>query len=103
MNIKKGDKVQVISGKDNGKTGVVKLVLPTENKVVVENLNTVKRHVKPGVVTKEGGILTLEKPMSASKVMIYCDKCGKPTRIGHTIVNGKKFRICTKCKEVLDK
>jgi large subunit ribosomal protein L24 len=103
MKIKKGDKVQIISGKEKGKTGTVKLTLPADKKVVVENINTVKRHVKPGVLSKEGGIVTFEKPLDVSKVMIYCEKCGRPTRVGYRIINDKKFRVCTKCEEVLDK
>lgn len=103
MKVKKGDKVQVISGKEKGKTGTVKLTIPENNKVVVENINSVKRHVKPGVVSKEGGIVTFEKPISASKVMVYCEKCQRPVRVGYKIIKDKKFRVCAKCGEVLDK
>ncbi len=103
MKIKKGDKVQVISGKEKGKTGTVKLALPEVKKVVVENINLVKRHVKPGVLSKEGGIVTFEKPIDVSKIMIYCEKCGRPTRVSYKFVKEKKYRVCTKCEEVLDK
>jgi large subunit ribosomal protein L24 len=103
MKIKLKDKVKVISGKDKGKVGEVLRVLPVERKIVVQGVNIVKRHVKPGVINKEGGIVTFEKPIDVSNVMFFDEKENKTSRIGYSIVDGKKFRIIKKSKEVLNK
>jgi large subunit ribosomal protein L24 len=103
MKIRKNDKVKVILGKDAGKTGKVLMVLKERGKVVVEGVNIVKRHVKPGAVSKEGGIIKIEKPITVSNVMLVCEKCGKPVRIGISTVGSKKYRICKKCGEVFGK
>lgn len=102
MKIKKGDKVKVITGKDAGKTGVVLRVFPGEGKVLVEGVNKVKKHVKPGAVSKEGGILSIEKPVDISNVMFFNSKLNKAVRVGYKIVDGKKQRICKESGEVLD-
>ncbi|MFH1295539.1 MAG: 50S ribosomal protein L24 [bacterium] len=101
MKIKKNDKVKVLVGKDRGKQGKVLLVLKDDRKVVVEGINLVSRHVKPGKLSKEGGIVKIEKPISVSNVMFICERCGKPSRIGAAIVGDKKYRVCKKCGEVL--
>ncbi len=104
MKIKKGDKVQVISGNDKGRTGKVVRVLPRENKVVVKGINVVKKHVKPSEVEgQEGGILKIEKPIYASKLMVVCPQCREPTRIGYQIKADKKQRVCKKCDSLLNK
>lgn len=103
MKIKLKDKVKIISGKDKGKVGEVLRVLPVERKVVVQGVNIVKRHVKPGVVNKEGGIVTFEKPIDVSNVMFFDEKENKASRIGYSVVDGKKYRIIKKTKEVLKK
>jgi large subunit ribosomal protein L24 len=103
MKIRLKDKVKVISGKDKGKTGEVIKVLPLENKVVVQGVNIVKRHVKPGVINKEGGIVTFEKPVDVSNVMFLDEKENKPSRLGYNVVDGKKFRFIKKTGEVLKK
>lgn len=103
MKIKLKDKVKVISGKDKGKVGEVLRVLPVERKIVVQGVNIVKRHVKPGVINKEGGIVTFEKPIDVSNVMFFDEKENKTSRIGYSVVDGKKFRIIKKSKEVLNK
>jgi large subunit ribosomal protein L24 len=103
MKIRLKDKVKVISGKDKGKIGEVIKVLPLENKVIVQGINLVKRHVKPGVINKEGGIVTFEKPLSVSNVMFFDEKEGKPSRLGYTLSDGKKFRVLKRTKEVLTK
>lgn len=103
MKIRLKDKVKVISGKDKGKVGEVLRVLPVENKVVVQGVNIVKRHVKPGVINKEGGIVTFEKPINVSNVMFFDEKENKPSRIGYSVVDGKKFRVIKKTNEVLKK
>lgn len=103
MKIRLKDKVKVISGKDKGKIGEVIKVLPLESKVIVQGVNMVKRHVKPGVVNKEGGIITFEKPISVSNVMYFDDKEGKPSKLGYSLADGKKFRIIKRTKEILVK
>jgi large subunit ribosomal protein L24 len=103
MKIKLKDKVKVISGKDKGKVGEILKVLPLERKVVVQGVNIVKRHVKPGVVNKEGGIVTFEKPIDVSNVMFFDEKENKTSRIGYSVVDGKKYRLIKKSKEVLNK
>ena len=89
MNVKKGDTVIVLSGKDKGKQGKVLGTVPSEAKVVVEGINMVTCHVKP---RKQG-----EAAMYASKVQVVCPKCNKGTRIAHKIENGKKTRVCKHC------
>ncbi|ADU25963.1 50S ribosomal protein L24 [Ethanoligenens harbinense] len=102
VHVKKGDTVQVISGKDRGKQGKVLEVSPKEGKVIVEGRNMVTKHVKPRKMGEQGGIVKAEGALYASKVMIVCPKCGKPTRIGHTIAeDGTKTRVCRKCGATL--
>jgi len=103
MKIRKGDKVKVISGKDKGKISSVLRVLPDRNQLVVEGVGVVKRHVKPGTISKEGGIVNVEKAISASNVMYYDDKGKKTLRIGYKVIDGKKYRINKKTGDVLDK
>lgn len=102
MKIQKGDKVKIIKGKDRGKTGAVLHVFKKTNKVLVEGINMVKRHVKPGVVSKEGGIVNIEKPISASNVMYWDEKAAKTTRVGYKISDEKKYRISKKTGDVLE-
>ncbi|HRY12948.1 MAG TPA: 50S ribosomal protein L24 [Syntrophomonadaceae bacterium] len=103
MNIKKGDMVTVIAGKDLGKKGKVLRVIPTENRVVVEGINKAKKHQKPTRSLPQGGILQVESPLNASNVMLLCTKCNKPTRGASKILdNGHKARVCKQCGEVLD-
>ena len=97
MNIKKNDKVVVLSGKDKGKEGKVLTAMPAEKKVVVEGVNVATCHVKPRKQGEEGGIVRREIPMYASKVMLVCPKCGKPTRVASKVEDGKKVRVCKKC------
>ena len=97
MNVKKGDTVIVLSGKDKGKQGKVLGTVPSESKVVVEGINMVTCHVKPRKQGETGGIVQREAALYASKVQVVCPKCGKPTRVGHTVVDGKKVRACKKC------
>ena len=97
MNIKKGDTVVVLSGKDKGKQGKVLGTVPSEAKVVVEGINMVTCHVKPRKQGETGGIGQREAAMYASKVQVVCPKCNKGTRIAHKIENGKKTRVCKHC------
>ena len=97
MKIKKGDNVIVLSGNDKGKTGEVIEVIPKTQKIKVKGVNVRKKHVKaaPG---REGGIIPVEFPIHSSVVGLVCPKCGKTTRVGYVIEDGKKFRICKKCE-----
>ncbi len=102
MNFKTGDKVVVIAGKDKGKVGTITKVLARENRVIVEGINIVKKHIKPNG-QEAGSIVDIEAPIHASNVMIQDPKTKKPTRIGHTTLkDGKKVRVCKKSKENLD-
>ena len=83
MSIKKGDKVEVLSGKDRGKQGIVLRALPKEGKVVVEGVAIVKKAVKPNQQNQQGGIVSQEAAIDASNVNLVCPKCGQRTRVGH--------------------
>ena len=97
MNIKKDDKVIVLSGKDKGKQGKVLSGDPKAMKVVVEGVNVATKHQKPMKQGQDGGIIKVETPIYVSKVQLVCPKCGKGTRVGHKIADGKKVRVCKKC------
>ena len=97
MKIKKGDTVQVLSGNDKGKTGEVLEIMPKDNKVIVKGVNIRKKHVKPRRQGEEGGIIASEAAVVSSKLNVVCPKCNKPTRIGYSVKDAKKVRICKKC------
>ena len=97
MNVKTGDTVQVITGKDKGQTGKVISVMPKEGKVVVEKVNMVSRHVKARKQGDESGIIQKEAPMYASKVMLFCPKCNRGVRSGRKVEGDKKVRVCKRC------
>ena len=97
MNVKKGDKVQVLSGKDKGAIGEVLRAFPAEGKVIVEGVAMVKRHQRPTQANQQGGILEREAAIDVSNVMLICPKCSKPTRVGHTGTGTDKKRVCKKC------
>ena len=97
MNIKKGDTIVVLSGKDKGKQGKVLGTVPGSLKVVVEGINMVTCHVKPRRQGEEGGIVKREAAIYASKVQVVCPKCSKATRVAYEIKDGKKVRTCKKC------
>ena len=97
MKIRKGDNVKVLSGNDKGKTGEVLDVIPKTQRVIVKGVNIRKKHVKPRKAGEEGGIIPSEFPIHSSKVNVLCPKCGKATRIGYTVENGEKVRVCKKC------
>lgn len=101
--IKKGDLVLVIAGKDKGKKGKVISVLPKENKVIVEGINIVKKHMRPTPKNRQGGIIEKPAPLYRCKVMLVCPRCNQPTRIKNSILEtGQKVRVCKKCNEVID-
>ncbi len=97
MRIRKGDRVQVLHGKDRGKSGDVMRAIPSENKVIVEGVNISKRHSRPRRGTMQGGIIDKDMPMHVASVAIVCSNCG-PTRIGYRQdEQGRKLRVCKKC------
>jgi large subunit ribosomal protein L24 len=103
IHLKKDDKVKVIAGKDKGKVGKVLKVNGKKNRVLVENINVVKRHTKPNAQNRQGGILESEAPIHWSNVMLMCNKCIEPVRVKtKTLDDGKKVRICRKCSEIID-
>lgn len=103
MEIRKNDTVRVIAGKDRGKQGKVIQSLPREQRVVVEGVNLIKRHAKARPGIRQAGIVQREAPIHVSNVMLVCSKCGKTTRIRHTILDdGRKVRACLKCGETID-
>ena len=103
LHVKTGDRVIVIAGKDKGKTGNVKKAYPSEGKVSVEGANMITKAQKPMPAAGiQGGLIKLEAPMDASKVMIVCPACEKATKVAHKVVDGKKVRVCKKCGEQLD-
>jgi large subunit ribosomal protein L24 len=100
--IKKEDTVMVITGRDRGKTGKVMRLIPAENRLIVERLNVVKRHSRPQGGASAGGIVEKEAPIHISNVMIFCERCNAPVRIGaKTAADGSKSRICRRCGEAL--
>jgi len=101
IKLKKEDTVKVISGKDKGKTGRILRVQHDTGKVIVQDINIVKKAVRPKRQNEKGGIIDLEAPIDASKVMIVCKKCGKTTRIGYRFDGEDKVRFCKKCGELL--
>ncbi len=103
MKIRKNDTVQVMAGKDRGKRGKVRFAYPKKNRVLVEGINFIKKHSRARGQVKQAGIIDLEAPIDVSDVMLLCEKCNRPTRVGFTFLeDGKKVRICRKCKEVID-
>lgn len=103
LHVKKNDTVLVLSGKDAGKQGKVLMASPKVGKVIVEGVQVVTKHQKSRGVGMPGGIIHQEAPIASSKVMLVCDKCSKPTRIGHKILeNGAKTRVCKKCGVEID-
>ena len=103
MKIRKDDTVQVLSGKDRGKTGKVHSVDPAKSRVVVAGVHMIKRHTKPGRVRTQAGIVEREAPIALSNVMLVCNKCNKPTRVAFRFIEGdKKVRSCRKCGEIID-
>ena len=101
MNIKTGDTVIVLSGDDKGATGKVIAVSPKENKVIVEKVNMIHKHVKPRKQGDEGGIIDAEGAIYASKVALYCSNCKQGVRVKHQMDGDKKIRVCAKCGKEL--
>ncbi len=103
MAVRKNDMVVVIAGKDKGKRGKVLRVIPESRGVVVEKINIVKRHTRPGPTTAQGGVVEKEAPLHPSNVMLICGRCDRPVRTGHSfLADGRKVRVCKQCGESLD-
>ncbi len=101
--LKKNDKVKIIAGKDKGKIGKVLKVIRKDNRVIVENINVVKKHTRPSAQNRQGGIVENESPLHVSNVMLMCNKCVSPGRVKmKRLDDGKKVRFCSKCGEVMD-
>ena len=108
MKIKKGDTVLIIAGKDRGKQGTVSRAMPQVNKVIVEGLNVVKKHVRPQGQTRQGGVIEKAMPLQVSNTMLICTECGEPTRVGHerrsvgADQKVRSVRVCKKCHKIIE-
>jgi large subunit ribosomal protein L24 len=103
VRLKKNDLVEVTTGKERGKTGKILRVIREKNQVVIEKVNLIKRHTRPSPTTGQGGIVEKEAPVFVSKVRLICPKCATGTRTRMTRTGeGKKVRVCLKCKELID-
>ena len=103
MKVKVNDTVLVLTGKYKGKQGKVLKTEPKSGRVIVEGVNLVNKHEKARKANETSRIVTEEAPIDVSNVEVVCDKCGKATRVAHSIVDGKKVRVCKKCGASLDK
>lgn len=104
MSIRTGDEVVVIAGKDRGKRGRVTRVMPEANRVVIDGVNMVKRHLRRQPNSLQAGIIDMPAPMSRANVMLVCPNCNEPSRGSRTILpSGKHVRMCRKCGEIIDK
>jgi len=103
LSVRKNDNVMVIAGKEKGKTGKIIKVLSDDNRVIVERINLVKRHVRPRSAQQPGGIVEKEASIHLSNIMVMCDPCNAPVRLGtKRLADGKKVRICRRCGENLE-
>jgi large subunit ribosomal protein L24 len=101
--IKVDDKVKILVGKDRGKIGKVLKLNKKKNRILVENINIIKRHQRPSAQHRQGGIIETESPIHLSNVMLMCNKCVSPIRIKmKRLEDGKKMRVCRKCNEIID-
>ncbi len=103
MKIRKNDTVLVIAGKDKGKTGKVRFAYPKKERVMVEGINFIKRHIRARGRVRQAGIIQLEASIPVSNVMLLCSRCNRPTRIGFRFLeDGRKVRACNRCSKVID-
>jgi large subunit ribosomal protein L24 len=101
--LKKNDNVMVMAGKEKGKTGKILKVLPKKDRAVVEKVNFIKRHMRPGAHSREGGIVEKENPLPIANLMVVCSRCTDPARVGRKVLeDGKSVRYCKKCGELLE-
>ena len=104
IHVKRGDTVEVITGKYRGKRGKVLRVIPKHGRIIVEGVMVAKRHMKPTEKMPAGGIVEKEMPFVAGKAMLVCTRCGRAVRFGHRILeDGAKVRVCRHCGEIIDK
>jgi large subunit ribosomal protein L24 len=103
MKIKKDDTVMIIAGKDKGKKGKVRFAYPKKQQIIVEGINFIKKHSRAKGAVRQAGIIDLEAPIPISNVMLLCDKCSKPSRIGfEKLEDGRRVRVCRSCHEVIE-
>ncbi len=102
MKIRKDDNVLVVLGKDRGKKGKVRIAFPADQRVIIEGVNLIKKHAKAIRDVRQAGIIEREAPVNISNVMLLCDKCNHPTRVGYRLLeDGSKVRVCRVCHEVI--
>jgi large subunit ribosomal protein L24 len=101
MKIHVNDTVEIVKGKDKGKTGKVEKVFPRKMAVLIGGVNQFKRHSKPRLQNQPAGIITITKPLPVSNIALLCTKCKKKTRVGYLMSQGKKVRVCRKCDEII--
>lgn len=101
MKLKKGDEVEVIKGKDKGKVRRIEKTLPKEGKVLVAGVNNFKKHLKARSQKQPSEIITIQKPLAIASVRLICSKCRAKTRVGYTVEEGKKMRVCKKCEQII--
>lgn len=103
MKIRKNDTVLVIAGRDKGKKGKVRVAIPKKERLLVDGINMIKKHARPTGQARQAGIIEREASIHVSSVMLLCEKCGKPARVGRRLLaDGKKVRFCKACGEVVD-
>ncbi|UCB43470.1 MAG: 50S ribosomal protein L24 [Dehalococcoidales bacterium] len=103
MKIRKNDNVLVVTGKDKGKRGRVRFAYPKKNRVLVEGVNFIKMHSRARAQMRQAGIIEREAPINVSNVMLVCNRCNRPVRVGfRKLEDGRKVRICRGCNEVVD-
>ena len=103
MEIRKNDNVLVIAGKDKGKKGKVRFAYPKDGKVMVDGINFIKKHTRARGRVRQAGIIELEAPIHVSNVMLLCNRCNHPARIGFRFLeDGRRVRVCRSCREVID-
>ncbi len=104
FHIRKNDLVEVIAGKEKGKTGKVLQVFPKKDRVLVEKVNFIKRHSRPSAKTRQGGIIQKEAPLHVTNVLLVCPKCNKGERMGNKkLDDGKKALVCKACGELIER
>jgi large subunit ribosomal protein L24 len=103
LNVRRGDRVKVITGKDKGKEGKVLRAFPEKQRVVVEGVHKIKKHTRPTQSQPQGGILEIEGTIHVSNVMLVCPNCGEPTRVGHKREDGARLRVCKRCEKQIEK
>ncbi len=97
MKLKKGDNVIVMAGKDQGLTGKVLKVLPTENRLVIDGVNLIKRRTRPKKAGEKGQVVQVAYPITAAKVMFKCSRCNRGVRVGYRLGGKSKVRVCRRC------